>query len=182
MSGITLQPRSMGPLGPSTSTATSRPASTPTFHPRWDSIQPVALGAMITSTGTADRWTLRRRHRRSAGLGPCPDRHEINADKDNELTSGSGLVARWGLDEGSGNSVGDSIDTGANPTADGDDHGHRLLVGPGLQCSASESATGRRAGRVFDPPGHRQGRLGGQRCSRQRHRRRRRLADRGPGR
>ena len=34
---------------------------------------------------------------------------EIQADKNNELTSGTGLVARWGLNEGSGTSVGDSI-------------------------------------------------------------------------
>ena len=92
----------------------------PGFHPRWDSIQPVALGAMI----------------QSGALGPTAGRFdgvidearvwdhartvtEINDDKDNELTSGSGLVARWGLDDGSGTNVADSIDTVPNPKADG---------------------------------------------------------------
>jgi parallel beta-helix repeat protein len=80
----------------------------PAAAPRSDSIQGVAIGAMITSTGTAlgrfegliDEarvWD----HARSGA--------EIAADMDNELASGTGLVARWGLNEGSGSSVDDSI-------------------------------------------------------------------------
>ncbi len=46
---------------------------------------------------------------------------EIQADKDSELTSGTGLVARWGLNEGTGTSVGDSITSpaAANGTVTG---------------------------------------------------------------
>ena len=44
---------------------------------------------------------------------------EILASKNSELTSGSGLVARWGLNEGTGTTVGDSIATVADGTITG---------------------------------------------------------------
>ncbi len=53
---------------------------------------------------------------------------EILASKNAELTSGSGLVARWGLNEGSGTSVGDSIATAANGTVTGS--GYSWVVPP----------------------------------------------------
>ncbi len=40
---------------------------------------------------------------------------EIQGAKNSELTSGAGLVARWGLNEGSGASVGDATATPAMP-------------------------------------------------------------------
>ena len=71
---------------------------------RSDSIQRVALGAMITSTDSAlgrfDGVIDEARVWDHARTG-C----EILADRNNELTSGTGLVARWGMNEGSGPEV-----------------------------------------------------------------------------
>ena len=44
---------------------------------------------------------------------------QINASKDLELTSGTGLVARWGLNDAGGTTVGDSMSTPANGTITG---------------------------------------------------------------
>ena len=75
---------------------------------RSDSIQRVALGAMITSTDSAlgrfDGVLDEARVWDHARTGS-----EILADKNNELTSGTGLVARWGMNEGSGPEVNDFI-------------------------------------------------------------------------
>ena len=57
---------------------------------------------------------------------------EILADKNNELTTGTGLVARWGLNEGSNTAVGDSM---SSPAAR-HHHRHRLLLGPGLRSAS----------------------------------------------
>ncbi len=89
---------------------------------RSDSIQRVALGAMITSTDTAlgrfvgviDEarvWD----HARSGS--------QIAGDRDNELTSGTGLVARWGLNDASGEDVTDSLPTPANGVVTGVGYG-----------------------------------------------------------
>ncbi len=43
-------------------------------------------------------------------------RAQIIADINSQLTSGTGLVARWGLDEGTGTSVGDSMASPVNGT------------------------------------------------------------------
>ncbi|HST14059.1 MAG TPA: LamG-like jellyroll fold domain-containing protein, partial [Gaiellaceae bacterium] len=85
---------------------------------RSDSIQRVGLGAMITSTGTAlgrfqgvlDEARVWDHARTGA---------EILAAKDQELTSGTGLVARWGLDDGTGTNVADSVATAASGTITG---------------------------------------------------------------
>ena len=105
-------------------------SSTPGFHPRSDSTQQVGLGVMLRPSGNpgntarfdgvideARVWD----HARTIG--------EIQADKNSELTSGTGLVARWGLNEGSGSTVGDSIEL----TRRWIDRGHRLQLGPGLR-------------------------------------------------
>ena len=42
---------------------------------------------------------------------------QIAAAKDQQLTSGTGLIARWGLDEGTGTTVANSIAGGVNGTA-----------------------------------------------------------------
>ncbi len=91
----------------------------PGVTPRSDSIQKVALGAMINSTQrpTAGRFQGVIDEARvwdHARTGP-----EILASKNSELTSGTGLVARWGLNEGTGTTVGDSIATVANGTITG---------------------------------------------------------------
>jgi parallel beta-helix repeat protein len=82
---------------------------------RSDSIQRVALGAMITSTDSAvgrfDGVLDEARVWDHARTGT-----EIGADMDSELTTGTGLVARWGLNEGSGATVADSLPTPADGT------------------------------------------------------------------
>ena len=86
--------------------------------PRSDTIQRAALGTMIRSDdvtrghfqGVLDEarvWSAAR------------TRAQIIADINNQLTSGTGLVARWGLNEGSGTAVGDSIAPAANGTITG---------------------------------------------------------------
>jgi parallel beta-helix repeat protein len=82
--------------------------SSPGVAPRADSIQKVALGTMIESNGTT--------HGRFDGVidearvwNRALPASELLAGKDVELTSGTGLMARWGLNEGSGTVVGDSI-------------------------------------------------------------------------
>ena len=88
------------------------------YTPRSDSIQQVGLGTMIESGGTphgyfqgvideARVWNVAR------------TRSQIRADINSQLTSGTGLVARWGLNEGSGTVVRDSITTVANGTITG---------------------------------------------------------------
>ena len=98
-------------------TLTCPTTCSPGAAPRSDSIQGVGLGAMVPTTafgppvgrfdGVIDEarvWSVAR------------TQSEIQATKDLELTSGTGLVARWGLNEGSGTSVGDSMPTPANGT------------------------------------------------------------------
>jgi hypothetical protein len=83
--------------------------------PRWDSIQHAGLATALTSTGVAAGyfdgvidevriWNFAR----SDGA--------ILADRFNELTSGTGLVGRWGLDENSGTTAGNSVAGGVNGT------------------------------------------------------------------
>jgi hypothetical protein len=75
--------------------------------PRSDTIQRAGLGAMITATGTV------KGH--FTGVldevrvwDTAHTRSEIVAGLNAELTSGSGLVARWGMSEGDGMTVADS--------------------------------------------------------------------------
>src|SRR5690349_18273028 len=76
--------------------------------PRADSIQHAAIGSALTSTGAAAGffqgqvdevriWNVAR----SAG--------ELAGSRFDELTSGTGLIGRYGLNEGSGSSVGTSV-------------------------------------------------------------------------
>ncbi len=78
------------------------------FQPQSASIEHAALGTSLTSTGTAAGffagvideariWNVAR----TAG--------QIAASRDLELTSGTGLVARWGINEGASTVVADSI-------------------------------------------------------------------------
>ncbi len=86
--------------------------------PRSDTIQQAGLGTMLTSTGTPNGhfqglldevrvWNIAR------------SQANIVADINNELTSGTGLVARWGFGEGTGTTVADSIAVAANGTITG---------------------------------------------------------------
>ena len=78
--------------------------------PRYDSIQHAGLATAMTSTGTpagyfqgmldeARIWNVVR------------SQMEIRSTINAELTSGTGLVARWGLNEGSGLIIGSSVGT-----------------------------------------------------------------------
>jgi len=84
--------------------------------PRSDSIQHGALASALDSTGTAAGffngvldearvWNVVR------------DQAQIAATKNMEVPAASGLIGRWGLNEGSGTTVGDSSGGGNNGTA-----------------------------------------------------------------
>ena len=93
------------------------------FQPQSASIQHAALGTSLTSTGAVAQspsgsfgyfqgvldeariWNVVR----SAG--------QISTARDQELTSGTGLIGRWGMSEGTGTVVGNSISGGVNGTA-----------------------------------------------------------------
>ena len=86
--------------------------------PRSDSLQRSGLGAMITSTGTAlgrFQGTLDEARVWNRALTLA----EIQANINSELTTGTGLVTRWGLNEGSGTSVGDLLASPATGTVNG---------------------------------------------------------------
>ena len=116
-------------------------SSTPGYHPRSDSRQGVGLGTMITTDDFGNMPSYLGRfegvidearvwdHARTIG--------EIQADKNLELTSGTGLVARWGLNEGSSTDVGDSISSPANGTITGTGYGWVA----GAPVAAAESNT-----------------------------------------
>ena len=83
--------------------------------PRFDSIQHAALGSALTSTGAAAGFF--------AGLldearvwNVARTQSQIQAGIGVEVMSGTGLVGRWGLNEGSGTSAGNSIASGVNGT------------------------------------------------------------------
>jgi Concanavalin A-like lectin/glucanases superfamily/Bacterial Ig domain/Cadherin-like domain/Putative Ig domain/Calcineurin-like phosphoesterase len=86
-------------------------STTPGVHPRSDSIQPVALGTMIESDGTTTHGRFDGVIDEARVWDHARTGAEILASKNAELTSGTGLVARWGLNEGSGANVTDSITT-----------------------------------------------------------------------
>ena len=90
-----------------------------------------------------------------------------------ELTSGTGLVARWGLDEGSGTAV-DRLDRHRRQRHD---HRHRLRLG--RRAFNANNAPGGRRRRLLDAAEHGQGR-GRAGRPRERHRRRSQPADRDP--
>ena len=85
------------------------------FTPRSDSIQHAGLGAMLTSTGS-----------RLGAFGGVLDeiriwnvprtQAEIVAGMNQEITSGTGLVGRWGLNENTGTTANDSAAPAQNGT------------------------------------------------------------------
>lgn len=85
------------------------------FTPRDDGIQHAALGSALNSSGVAAGffngvldeariWNYAR------------TQSQLQATINSDITSGSGLLGRWGLNEGSGTTAGNSIVTGPNGT------------------------------------------------------------------
>ena len=87
---------------------------------RSDSTQHAALGAMLLSSGTPANTArfhgaLDEARVWNSALSPA----QIQANVNSELTTGTGLVARWGLDDSTGTTVADSIAPAANGTIQG---------------------------------------------------------------
>jgi hypothetical protein len=83
------------------------------FTPRADSVQPFGIGAMLTSTGTrlgAFQGLIDEVRVWNRALSQA----EIQAGRDLEIASGTGLLGRWGLNENGGATAGDSV----GPTAE----------------------------------------------------------------
>ncbi len=112
----------------------------PGVHPRSDSTQHVALGTMIQSNGTTANGRFDGAIDEARVWDHARTGTEILASKNLELTSGSGLVARWGLNEGSGTVVGDSISIPADGTVIGTGYtwvpGFVPPVGPNVEPNA----------------------------------------------
>ena len=108
----------------------------PGLHPRSDSIQGVALGAMLmppaSFTPTAGRVPRGCLTRRGSGASAAAQA-QIQATKNSELTSGTNLVARWGLVRSFRN-VGGLLSSPL--TANGTITGTRPMPGPGF-CPAA---------------------------------------------
>ncbi len=120
--------------------------------PRSDSIQQVGLGAMITSTGSAlgrFQGTLDEARVWDHALTGA----EILAAKDQELTSGTGLVARWGMNEGTGTTVGDSIATAANGTITGSGYAWESTGNAAPVATADSYSTPQGTAKVVAAPG-----------------------------
>jgi uncharacterized repeat protein (TIGR01451 family) len=78
--------------------------------PRWDSIQRAALGSALTSGGTAAGY-LAGTLDEARIWSVAKTQAEIRADINNELASGTDLIARWGMDEGTGTTIASSVGT-----------------------------------------------------------------------
>ena len=98
----------------STCTVAANCPQNPGVDPRYDSIQHFGLGTAMTSTGVADGFyagLLDEVRVWNRALSPA----EIQAGMSQALTSGTGLLGRWSLDENGGTSAADSV---AAPTAE----------------------------------------------------------------
>jgi hypothetical protein len=88
------------------------------YTPRSDSIQHAGLATAMNSTGAWESYftgTIDEARVWNRALGPA----EILANKDLELTSGTGLVARWGMNEGVGSTIASSVGTFPGTLTDG---------------------------------------------------------------
>ena len=113
------------------------PANIGNFTPEFTSIQHAGIGTAINSTGAAagffagviDEARIWNVVRTAA---------EISANKNLELTSGTGLIGRWGLNEGTGLTAVNSVVGRPNGT---------LTNGPTSGFASGPNATGRAAER-----------------------------------
>ena len=83
----------------------------PNATPESTSYQRAGLSAGINSTGGLGTGYFSGAIDEARVWNRALDASEILANKDLELTSGTGLVARWGLNEGSGTTVNSSVGT-----------------------------------------------------------------------
>ena len=113
-------------------------SDTPGFHPRSDTTQHAALGTMIETDGTTTHGRFDGVIDEARVWNVARSGTDILADKNNELTSGTGLVARWGLNEGLGTNVGDSIATVADGTVMGT--GYSWVAGAPVAAAGSNTA------------------------------------------
>ncbi len=101
------------------------------FQPNASSLQHAALGSSLTTTGTASGffngaldeariWNIARSDA------------QIAANFDNTLTSGAGLLARYGLDEGTGTTTASSVAGAPNGTLTGAAPAPAWTAGPPL--------------------------------------------------
>ena len=86
--------------------------------PRNDTIQQAALGTMLNSTGGTNGF-FQGVIDEARVWNRALSQTEILTTINHQINIGSGLVARWGLNEGTGTVVGDSIATAANGTITG---------------------------------------------------------------
>lgn len=87
-------------------------------QPRSDTAQQAALGTMLSTSGEASGFFQGAIDEARVWSRALPQ-EEILANLNRQLTTGTGLVARWGLNEGTGTGVEDSIATAANGTLTG---------------------------------------------------------------
>ena len=98
-----------------------------TAIPRFDSIQHVAIGTALNSCGTPGNATCFAATGQTNGFfagvmdetriwNVARTQAQIQSAMSSEITSGTGMIARWGLNEGSGTAVGNSIAGGVNGT------------------------------------------------------------------
>ena len=88
------------------------------FTPRSDSIQHAALATSINSTGQVAGF-FDGRIDEARVWNVARSQGQIATARDLQVTSGTGLVARWGLNEGIGSSIANSVAGGSNGTAVG---------------------------------------------------------------
>lgn len=83
------------------------PAPTPRW-PRWDSIQRAALGSAIDSLGVASGY-LAGTLDENRVWGVALTQSQIQANMNQEIVSDPNLVARWGMNEGTGATINSSV-------------------------------------------------------------------------
>ena len=76
--------------------------------PRSDSIQHAGIATAMTSTGVAAGYFAGRMDEVRIWNVHVP-KQKLEIDINNQLTSGTGMIARWGLNEGSGTTVASSV-------------------------------------------------------------------------
>ena len=120
-SGITPPPPTTPRPAPggctSTATSTRRWHSAAPSSPEATSIQHAALGTALTSTGASPTRRLLPGVIDEARIwNVARTTAQILADRDHFLTTGTGLIARYGLDEGTGTTIASSIAGAPNGT------------------------------------------------------------------